>query len=239
MHLQADIASCGRSAGRDGLVLCAPSRYGRPDRRKEHNLGSPTLDRSGRLQPIPTAMLVFCVFVAGGCGVPIPPNSAGEADHAPTFCSLDARYGFGSSGGLSLSRDQYLLIPPDTFRVNRSYRFGQAETICTTTVPACSTPDRIDLGELRAALDHPDVRDAWEATVPTVHGADFRPVDGGIWAMQREDALGHSARVLLGADCRGSTSCNPIPPGLLAVRELLSSLAEQELATQACAASGT
>lgn len=182
---------------------------------------------------------MFCMFVAVGCGGPIPPPSTDVAVDASAVCSLDAGYDFGWSGGLSLSRDHYLLIPPDTFRVNRSYAFGQEEATCTTTVPVCGTPDRVDLGDVRAALRHPDVRSAWDAAEPTLYGADLRPMDGGVWAIQRNDASGRSPQLLLGADCRGSSSCQPIPPGLLALRESLRSLAGQELATRACAAFGT
>jgi hypothetical protein len=197
------------------------------------------MDGPGRFQPIPMATLMSCMVVPVGCGGPIPSPSTEMAGDASAVCSRDAWYDFGWSGGLSLSRDRYLLIPPDTFRVIRSYAFGQEEATCTTTVPDCGTPGRIDLRDVRAALRHPDVRNALDAAEPTLYGADLRPVDGGAWAMQRKDATGRSAQLFLGADCRGSMSCQPMPPGLRALRERLSSLAEQELATGACSAVGT
>jgi len=80
------------------------------------------MDEPGRIQPILTATLMSCMFVAVGCGGPIPPPSTDVAGDASAGCSLDAWYDFGWSKGLSLSGDQYLLR---TDRERLSSRAGQ------------------------------------------------------------------------------------------------------------------
>lgn len=100
---------------------------------------------------------------------------------------------------------------------------------CGNAVP-CSSAEKVDMTDLRDALAHEDVVDAFDAA-PVLYGADQRPLDAPLFTATRGGDT-----VQIGTPCTGGGSgCRSIPPGVTALRDLLATLEEERLAEENCA----
>lgn len=136
---------------------------------------------------------------------------------------------FRRDGGLVAFTEAYTLESCRTFTLERQdfTMPGSVET-CSTTVRGCSDSSA-DAAEVLAALAHPDVAAAL-AEAPVLYGRDTRPVDGQVFVIE----VG-GVEIQVGAACAGSVGCASIPPGVAALRDVLSDLAAEQRAAPACA----
>src|SRR6185295_6899557 len=88
---------------------------------------------------------------------------------------------------------------------------------------ACSDPQAVDMADIQAALQHPDVVAALGMTPNPFYGTDTRPVDGSVFIFTRDDQHGFTA---------GS---GDIPAGIRALTNLLHTLQDETIASDACA----
>jgi hypothetical protein len=89
--------------------------------------------------------------------------------------------------------------------------------------------DALGVGDLTAALAHPDVQAAL-ARAPILYGRDTRPVDGQVFQIQVGTRL-----VEIGAECTPSApGCVAIPGGVRAAMQLLQRLDTQQLGLSPC-----
>lgn len=153
----------------------------------------------------------------------------------PCVPALPAEYRFGRTGGNGIYEDTFTLRPPSTFVALRTFR-DASPVRCETMIPPCGNPAEVDLGEVAAALDNPDVQMALARGGDVFYGVDTRPADGTAFYLQRG-----TARVLMGEPCRtgGGASCVNPPVGVQRLIDVLNGLREQELLRMNCAALGT
>jgi hypothetical protein len=143
---------------------------------------------------------------------------------------------WGENGGLVQYVDTSSLAPCHTFARTRSGLIVDGgPSHCTTEIGACSPPHpvgEVAVGDVEAALVHPDVVGALAATTTPVYGVDSRAVDGAVFRI----TVGTKS-IDVGSDCgSGPSSCVPAPAGVKTLQALLQHLDEQELAKPACAA---
>lgn len=104
---------------------------------------------------------------------------------------------------------------------------GGGAMSCSNEVPCMG--DATTIADLNAALAHADVVAAF-AAAPILYGRDTRPVDGVVL-----DVTQGGRTFTVGSPCSGGTGCVAIPPGVTALRSLLTSLEDERLAEEDCA----
>lgn len=173
--------------------------------------------------------------IAGVCSEddgtqPEPDAGTPDSGTPPEPGCLSAAIGWGLDGGFVAYRDQFALEPCAEFSAERmpGRSPGDPEA-CANEVVADAD---ITIGDVNAALAHPDVT-AGFAAAPVLYGRDTRPVDGTVFRIERGGKV-----IELGQDCGGggSAGCRSIPAGLAALRQLLQSLAQQQVALDGCEA---
>ncbi|NNK64369.1 MAG: hypothetical protein HKO98_14320 [Gemmatimonadetes bacterium] len=186
-----------------------------------------------------TTALVAVGALLVGCGAPSVGEAGGTSAERASLatdaatCRLDDAHGFSRDGGMAPVYWSGTLLPPDTLRIFRYDLFEDRERSCTTVLPRCGDPERIDVGDVAAALAHPDVTGRLGADTP-VFGRDDRPMDGVVWVLRRGGDLRDAPSLAVGSPCRDDSSC--VPEGLTGARDLLDALLDQQLATDACRA---
>jgi hypothetical protein len=155
-------------------------------------------------------------------------DAGGGGDDAGAQCEcLDETLRWELDGGLRLWEATNEIVPCRTYEHTRTPRTGPS-TSCTNEVPCAE--DAITISELRAALAHPDVVAAF-AAAPVLYGRDGRAFDAPLFVVTQ----GASA-VSIGLPCMaGGGACTPIPPGVAALRDLLTTLEGERLAEGDCA----
>jgi hypothetical protein len=89
--------------------------------------------------------------------------------------------------------------------------------------------DALGVGDLTAALSHPDMVAALDRA-PVLFGRDTRPSDGQVFQITVGGKL-----VEIGLECTASTpSCTAIPAGVRAAMQLLQRLDSQQLDISPC-----
>lgn len=144
------------------------------------------------------------------------------ADDATAACSFDHSYRFRDDGGLRAFADSSTLQPARTHVLARDLFINSLPIECSRDL-VCSDPTVVDVAEINAALQHPDVVAALATTPNPFYGTDTRPVDGTVFIFLRDDQRGFTV---------GS---GDVPAGLRALENLLHTLQEQTLASPACA----
>lgn len=131
-------------------------------------------------------------------------------------------------GGFVAYQSASEVQPCRTYEHTRTPNGGGASTSCTNLVPCDG--DGATIGALNAALAHDDVVAAF-AAAPVLYGRDQRPVDGALFQITQGGAT-----VSVGAPCAGGGpgGCVDIPPGVAALRELLTTLQGERLAEEDC-----
>ena len=98
-------------------------------------------------------------------------------------------------------------------------------------MPACHDPTRVDVSDVGAAVDHPDVQSALAQPTPQIYGERL-VADGPGFAFTLSSGRGFS----VGFECAtASSTCTPTPPGVQALVQLLRTLLTQQLADPSCA----
>lgn len=153
---------------------------------------------------------------------------------APCAGSVAATVSFGDIGGNGFTTTRDRVEAPRTFVHTVTSRAADGgTTTCMSTIPGCNTEGQTDVGEVAAALAHPDVERAFAAgaATPALYGYDPRPVDGAVYDVQRGDA-----HILIGEPCRvgGMTGCVQIPIGLQRLVDVLRSLSAEAVLRPDC-----
>ena len=119
------------------------------------------------------------------------------------------------------------MLGPTTYRYERIPTGPTAEpTTCAPALPACDTPNAIDLADIKRDSADPDVQAALSLKTPPLYGRDLRPNDGSIFALTASTGGGF----LVGAACPATTSsCIGIPAGIAKLVLDLRALDEQQL----------
>jgi hypothetical protein len=97
-------------------------------------------------------------------------------------------------------------------------------------MPDCPDPARIDVSDVEAAIAHPDVQTTLAmATRPTF--GNMLIADGPNFSFMRADGRGFNA----GIQCdTPSTTCKPIPQGVVALVNVLRELIRQQRMHASC-----
>lgn len=132
-------------------------------------------------------------------------------------------------GGFVAYQSANEVQPCRTYEHTRTPNGGGTPTSCTNLVPCDG--DGVTLAALNAALAHEDVVAAF-AAAPVLYGRDQRPVDGALFQITQGGET-----VSIGSPCTGGGpgGCVDIPPGVAALRELLTTLEGERLAEEDCA----
>jgi hypothetical protein len=190
---------------------------------------------AGPTNRVPTAVAVALASLATlSCSGAAP----GTADANPpsanaTRCELPGAYEFSWVGGMTPTRDRFVLEPPDQFSMTRRYTFGQRpEGRCSGTLPACDAPapDRVTVASLTEHLTNPIVAQAWPDSGQRLVGRDLRPVDGVVLAVSRSGG----GTLMIGTDCGNASNCTAVPPEIGALADVLRDLAGQISSASEC-----
>jgi hypothetical protein len=133
---------------------------------------------------------------------------------------IDGTIRWTSNGGLVAWRRAFSVEPCRSFIAEQDNFDDDVDRLCENELPVDHgiTADSID-----ALVAHPDVQAAI-AAAPVLYGTDPRPVDGTV---NQIDVAG--AEILVGGQCTGSsTTCNTIPPGVVALAAIIDDLIEQQ-----------
>ncbi len=151
------------------------------------------------------------------------------ADADPCLACASATLTWGQNGGFVCTVDTSSLAPCSAFSHSRvAAACDPIDRSCTNAVPVCEsgTADTVTVGDVAAALAHPDVARA-VAAAPVLYGVDSRPVDGTVFRVD----VG-SARIEVGS-C-ATASCSDVPAGVRALETVLEALTAQELLRGEC-----
>jgi hypothetical protein len=167
-------------------------------------------------------------------------TAPGAADASPPSanaarCELPRAYEFTWVGGMTPTRDRFVLEPPDQFSMTRNYSFGQRpEGRCSGTLPACDAPDpdRVTVASLTEHLTNPLVAQTWPDSGERLVGRDLRPVDGVVLTVSRSGG----GTLMIGTDCGNASNCTAIPPEIGALANVLRDLAGQISSASECSA---
>ena len=163
----------------------------------------------------------------------LPDAGTDGASDGPTgaTCALPASYSYGEIGGFVAYTDQAVLGPTE-YRYARSPSGLAAEPIaCAPPLPACDTPNAIDIADIKRDLAHPDVQAALSLKSPPLYGRDTRPNDLSVFALTASTGGGF----LLGTTCPASaSSCIAIPAGIAKLVADLRALDQQQPGDPAC-----
>lgn len=148
----------------------------------------------------------------------------------PCVRTLPGEFSIGRDGGKVAFVDVITLSPPARFVLRRTS--GATMTaMCETAIPACASPDMIDVGVVAAALTHPDLTALLDQHTTVLVGSDPRPMDGTVFAIRRG-----TDTVFVGGSCRDamSTACTPVPAGVQRAVDILQGLIDQERLRPVC-----
>lgn len=154
------------------------------------------------------------------------------ARDAPCVSAVPLSYTFTTDGGKVIQRDTVTLAPQRRFLFERMRLTTMTSLRCETTIPACDTVDTVDIGEVTAALAHPDVAGPLSMRGDHFYGHDPRPVDGQVLVLSS-----NGARILVGDPCRladDASACVAIPVGIQRMVDVLSQLRDQETHRAVC-----
>lgn len=143
----------------------------------------------------------------------------------PCATQLPGEYRYYPEGPAVRFDDRVTLGPPRRFRFERRVPGATTPLVCETTIPACGNAELIDVDELGAALDDPEVAAAFRAP-ETLYGCDARLTGGAVLVLER---LGN--RAVVGDPCRVCMrgGCVPAPVPLQRLTDVLTALRDQEL----------
>jgi hypothetical protein len=101
---------------------------------------------------------------------------------------------------------------------------------CDPPMPDCPDPARIDVSDVEAAIAHADVQAALAMATRPTYG-NMLIADGPNFSFMRADGRGFNA----GIQCdTASTTCKPIPPGVVALVNVLRELIRQQRMHASC-----
>jgi hypothetical protein len=171
----------------------------------------------------------------GGGGVGGAAASAGRGGAGgANRCSLDASYTVGSVGGLVSWTDVSVVSVAGNLMFTRTWATdaGPTSRSCIGSVPPCGDPLGVDIGDLVADLEDPDVQAAFSMPSPALFGADTRPGDGAVYQIERSTG----GTIQVGLDCAAVTgaTCRPIPAGITRLAADLRKLIEVATTGGAC-----
>jgi hypothetical protein len=155
-----------------------------------------------------------------------------DLDAGTAVCALDGVYDYGQDGGLVLYVDRVTLSDRATYRLSRTTTGNAPATVlCTLDLPSCGDASRVDVADIDAAVEDPDVQAALARPTPPIYGRDTRPVDGSIFTFHRASGGGFG----VGAPCGDDDSdCTPAPAGIQRLVTLLGALDTQEQTLPGC-----
>jgi hypothetical protein len=160
-----------------------------------------------------------------------PADGGADPDDGGAQCSacIAQTLRWERDGGFVAYRSANEIEPCRDYEHTRTpFGSGGTTASCTGTVPC--EGDAVTLDDLNTALAHTD-DGAGVAAAPILYGYDSRPVDGQILQITRGGRT-----VSVGSPCEGgSGECVEIPPGVEALRALLTSLEGERLAEEDCA----
>jgi len=160
-------------------------------------------------------------------------GGTGGAGGQTGACTFDSTYTIAEGGGLVGLTKTTKLIPPNTYSATRiNFLSDAGAASCTPALPACHDATLIDVSDVEAALEHPDVKAVFASTTPAIYG-NLGVADAPSFGVLRTDGHGFSE----GLACTvASGTCNPAPAGVRALIDLLKALNTQQLADPSCSA---
>ncbi len=189
---------------------------------------------SGGKWACPSGTNTECGCMAGSPGGGLPPLKPGDmcpdAD-AGTPCCLGSTVAWHGEGGLVAYVDKSSIAPCKTYEHHRETGAGGGPmgAKCTNELLACGAGDAVDIGDVRAALNHADVTAAL-AAAPVLYGKDPRPYDGQVFRI----TIGTKV-IDVGDECGGAPGCKAIPAGVKALETMLRAVDGAQLAKAPCA----
>ncbi len=121
-----------------------------------------------------------------------PPQDGGS-------CALPEVYAYGDIGG-HISYQDHVVIGTTGYMYSRVPSGPTQEpATCAPPLPACNTPNAIDLADINRDLADPDVQAALQAALhrplPALYGVDMRPSDGTVFLVPAIERRQHSGRL--------------------------------------------
>lgn len=229
----------GGGSGTDAALAGRPGSGGSAGSGNVAGGGAPAVD-SGVIGPGPDASggsRDAAVDVGGNGGSTGSPDAPVEGSRDASSCGLDGDYSYGADGGFVLSQDRSELTHDGVYKRSRLFpRSAQPPVSCMVTLPACGGPS-VNVGEIAAAIAHPDVQAALAAARAPIFGYDARPVDGVAWSFGRGSFNGSGpGGLIVGGDCGSRNNCQNPPAGVTALKALLDRVDAQALGDPSCAA---
>jgi hypothetical protein len=123
---------------------------------------------------------------------------------------------------------RFTIAPPRVFRAEQSLTSNPTPVaMCETELPSCRVSERVDVDEIDAVLQSPEVRDAFDRarSGAVIYGRDPRPSGNG-FAIERNGAL-----VLIGDPC---AMCTAVPLDVERLAGLLRGARDQQLLSTQC-----
>lgn len=173
------------------------------------------------------SLLVAWVAVAlAACGSEAAMSDADGGNPECAAC-IDEALRWELEGGLVPVRSVNEIRACRTYVRTHTMAGSGASASCSNQVPCVGQAITID--DVNAALAHPDVVAAF-AAAPVIYGVEARPVDGPLFQITHGDRT-----IGIGFPCQGESGCIDVPPGVDALRALLTSLESERLAEEDCA----
>ena len=160
------------------------------------------------------------------------PHVASGSDARPAGCSsVDGAYEYGAVGGMVAWSSRAFLPGGAAYRYQRTYyRNPQTTASCSPFIPPCTANARVTSWMINQAFADADVQRAFESKSVIFYGRDTRPADGTAFEVKRTT---DGRSFLIGSPCSVrpvvEQQCIEIPPGLVALHELLLKLDQQQL----------
>lgn len=156
-----------------------------------------------------------------------PDSSLDTADaSAPLSCEWSGTWTFGAFGGNAGGMITATLTPPGVLTITTEPPLRS----CTPMLPACGSPDKIDISDIVADLADPDVQAALAALAPPTFGAVLP--DRGAFRMR--DAQSHGFTVEAGLCAGRALPCTDPPTGINRLVGDLAQLEQDGLDTVTC-----
>ena len=168
----------------------------------------------------------------------LPPIALGDGD-ARDCHSVAGAYEYGAVGGMVAWSSRAFLPGGAQYKYLRTYHLDRQMTTasCSPDIPPCTAGAGVTPPAINKAFAHGDVQRAFDARTPIFYGRDTRPVDGTAFEVKRTS---DGRSFLIGSPCSTrpvvEQQCTEIPPGLMALRDLLLKLDQQQLGHPLCRA---
>jgi hypothetical protein len=167
------------------------------------------------------------VFLSGSSAVSCSSSNSSTSNS----CVLTDTYTFSKTHGLPPNTELGTLTPPARFTYESSHSFVDGGSgVCTPLLPACDSPNMIDIADIVSDLANADVQNALAQSTTPIYGSGGE--DANSLSFTR---AGGGSFALSGSECTpASATCVVTPSGVHLLLADLEALVTQSLADPGC-----